>query len=861
MDEERSRDELPYDMLFDNLPTPVLVLSPDWTIVGANQERLRVTGTELADQIGRYLFDVFPDDPNDVQADGVSNLTASLQRVARTNATDVMPVQRYPVRNAAGQFIERWWQPINTPVLSDTGELAYILHRVEDVTELMEMRGVAAAREVTAQDQQAIIEQLRVADRALRDSEERLRFFRELEERLFGSARAVDVMAAATAMLGTRIGASRCAYADVDADGDHFWIRNDFTAPGTASSAGAYRLDLFGPRAAADMREGRVLVLGDTTKELAAADGGDTFQSIGVDAIICCPLIKTGQLAAMMAVHQDTPRVWTVAEIALVQEVAERCWAHVERVGAEARLRESEERLRLAVDNAEVGFWDVDLVQDTLIWPARTKAMFGISPEVPVTMQDFYDGLHPEDREATSAAFAAAADPEQRAVYDVEYRTLGKEDGVVRWVAAKGRGIFDQGSRCLRVAGTVVEISARKAAEEALLELNATLEARIATAVAEREQAQAALRQSQKMEAMGQLTGGVAHDFNNLLTPIVGSLDLLQRKNLGTEKDQRLIAGAVQSAERAKVLVQRLLAFARRQPLQSVSVDVATLVTSMGELVSSTTGPQVRVVVHAKEDLPRAKADPNQLEMAILNLSVNARDAMPEGGTLRISASAERIRPGHRSGLPTGHYICISVADTGMGMDEAVRARAVEPFFSTKGIGKGTGLGLSMVHGLVSQLGGGLTIESHAGLGTNVELWLPQSVVRADEEQSDRGPALIDFAASGTVLLVDDEEIVRASTAAMLSELGFEVLEAGSGEEAMQTIGGAKEIDLLVTDHLMPGMTGTDLALTARTTRPELQVLLVSGYAEREGVDPSIPRLSKPFRKDELAEAIAKLGQ
>lgn len=857
MDEGRLPDDLPYKALFDSLPTPLLVLSPDWTIVAANQERLRVTETTLAGQLGRHLFEIFPDNPDDVQADGVSNLSASLQRVARTKTTDFMPVQRYPVRNAAGEFIDRWWQPINTPVLSQGGELAYIVHRVEDVTELMEIRGAAAAREITARDQQAIIEQLRVTDRGLRDSEERLRFFRELEEGLFNAARAVDAMGTATAMLGTRIGASRCAYADVNNDGDRFWIRNDFTTPGTVSSAGDYRLDLFGSRAAADMRAGRLLVIGDIAQELAAADGGDTFQAIGIKAIICCPLIKSGKLAAMMAVHQDTPRVWTDAEIALVREVADRCWAHVERVGAEARLRESEERLRLAVDNADVGFWDLDLMEDTLIWPAQTKAMFGISADVPVTMQDFYDGLHPEDRERTSAAFAAAADPHQRAIYDVEYRTIGKEDGLVRWVAAKGRGVFDQSNRCLRVAGTVVEISARKAAEEALRELNATLEARVATAVAEREEAQAALRQSQKMEAMGQLTGGVAHDFNNLLTPIVGSLDLLQRKGLGTDKDQRLIAGAVQSAERAKVLVQRLLAFARRQPLQSVSVDVAGLVASMGELVSSTTGPQVRVVVDAREDLPRAKADPNQLEMAILNLSVNARDAMPEGGTLRISAVAERVRPGHRSGLPTGHYILISVADTGTGMDESVRLRAVEPFFSTKGVGKGTGLGLSMVHGLVSQLGGSMTIESRLGLGTNVELWLPQSVL-VDEEHDDPS-ARPDFTASGTVLLVDDEEIVRVSTAAMLGELGFEVIEARSGEEAMQVIGDVGNIGLVVTDHLMPGMTGTDLALAVRSRRPDLQVLLISGYAEGVGVDSSLARLAKPFKKDELADAITRL--
>jgi PAS domain S-box-containing protein len=693
------------------------------------------------------------------------------------------------------------------------------------------------------------------AEAALRESEARLRFFGELDERLFGAADAKGAMLAATELLGKTLGVSRCAYADVDADTERFWIRDDYTAPGMESSAGAYNLSLFGPRAAADMRTGRVLVVRDVAGELAPDEGREMFQAIGIDAIICCPLIKEGRLAAMMAVHQNQVRDWTTSEIAIVREVVERCWAHVERVGAEARLRESEERLRLAVDNAELGFWDVDVVNDRLIWPARTKAMFGISADVPVTMQDFYDGLHPDDFAPTIATYLAAADPQQRALYDVEYRTIGKEDGIERWVAAKGRGVFDATGRCLRVTGTVLEITARRRAEEALRELNATLEARVTQAVAERERAQEALLQSQKMEAMGQLTGGVAHDFNNLLTPIVGSLDVLQRKGIGGEREQRLIAGAMQSAERAKTLVQRLLAFARRQPLQSVAVDVTKLVHGMGELVESTTGPQIRVAIEAAPDLPRAKADPNQLEMALLNLSVNARDAMPDGGTLRISATAEAVSAGHRSRLAPGTYVRLSVADTGTGMDDATLARAIEPFFSTKGIGKGTGLGLSMVHGLASQSGGTLTIQSHIGMGTNIDLWLPVCEDGADEtparpQQTSR-PTL-----RGRALLVDDEELVRITTADMLTDLGFEVVEARSAEAAIRILDRGSAFDVLVTDHLMPGMTGTDLARHVRDARPGLPVLLVSGYAELQGIDNELPRLAKPFRKDELAVAL-----
>ena len=371
--------------------------------------------------------------------------------------------------------------------------------------------------------------------------------------------------------------------------------------------------------------------------------------------------------------------------------------------------------------------------------------------------------------------------------------------------------------------------------------------------------AQEALRHSQKMEAMGSLTGGVAHDFNNLLTPIVGSLDLLQRKGLGGEREQRLIDGALQSAERAKTLVQRLLAFARRQPLQTEAVDLAALVEGMAELVASTSGPRVRFERDIARDLPPAQADANQVEMAILNLAVNARDAMPEGGQLTIAAAAEAVAGTHRAQLAPGRYVRLSVADTGAGMDDATRARAIEPFFSTKGVGKGTGLGLSMVHGLAAQLGGGLAISSTPGSGTTVELWLPESeqAVRSSDQLDVKPPRAP--AKSGTALLVDDEELVRASTADMLVELGYMVIEAGSGEEALQLLGNGLAPDLLITDHLMPGMSGAELARRLRSERPDLPALVMSGYADVDGIAADLPRLTKPFRSADLATAIAEL--
>jgi signal transduction histidine kinase/CheY-like chemotaxis protein len=375
----------------------------------------------------------------------------------------------------------------------------------------------------------------------------------------------------------------------------------------------------------------------------------------------------------------------------------------------------------------------------------------------------------------------------------------------------------------------------------------------------ERRKAEEALRHSQKLDAMGELTGGVAHDFNNLLTPIIGGLDMLQRRDLG-EREQRLIKGALRAADRAKILVQRLLAFARRQPLQPTSVDVGTLVRGMADLVSSTIGRQIKVVVEVADCLPPAKADPSQLEMAILNLAVNARDAMPKGGTLRISATSETTGSNQQPpNLEPGSYIRLSVTDTGIGMDAATLARAIEPFFSTKGPGRGTGLGLSMVHGLASQLGGALALSSEPGAGTTVDVWLPisEEPIAASEKTPDVIPA---SKAVGRVLLVDDDNSVRMSTADMLTELGYEVFEATSAEKGLRLFHQGIQIDLLITDHLMPGMTGVELAREIQEKWPDTPILIISGYAEAEGIAPDLPRLSKPFRQPELAASIAKIS-
>lgn len=386
---------------------------------------------------------------------------------------------------------------------------------------------------------------------------------------------------------------------------------------------------------------------------------------------------------------------------------------------------------------------------------------------------------------------------------------------------------------------------------------NETLERRVEERTAALRETEAALRQSQKMEAMGQLTGGVAHDFNNLLTPIVGSLDLILRKRGDDPMLHRLLDGALRSAERASTLVQRLLAFARRQPLQPAPVDMVALVDGMVPLLASTLGPKIALSVSKPEALPPAHADANQLEMALLNLAVNARDAMPEGGALeiRLALGAAEDAP---APLAPGAYVRLAVRDTGAGMDEATLARAIEPFFSTKGVGRGTGLGLSMVHGLASQLGGTLGLCSRLGEGTTAELWLPVSreAVAVAEAPARHEP----HDGAGTVLLVDDEEIVRGTAAEMLEALGYAVRQVDSAESALILLDEGLVPDLLVTDHLMPGMTGTDLARQVRARLGQVPTLIVSGYADVEGLARDYAHLPKPFRQADLARALTMLG-
>ena len=383
------------------------------------------------------------------------------------------------------------------------------------------------------------------------------------------------------------------------------------------------------------------------------------------------------------------------------------------------------------------------------------------------------------------------------------------------------------------------------------------INSRLREEMARRRATEASLRQAQKMEAVGQLTGGIAHDFNNLLTAVLGSLAML-RKRLPAEdaRAARLVDNALQGAQRGAALTQRLLAFGRRQSLNPAAVQLPALVRGMAELLRGALGGGVHLRVEFPPDLPPVFADANQLELAVLNLAANARDAMPGGGEIVLSAAERQVAADEAPGLLPGFYVVLSVADAGEGMDEETLAQATEPFFTTKGVGKGTGLGLPMVHGLAAQSGGRFVLRSTRGVGTVAELWLPRA--EAPVPGGERGTTAPTPARGrrGTLLLVDDDPLVLASTAAMLEDLGHRVIEAASAPEALEKLRDGLEVDLVITDYAMPGMTGLQLADALRRLRPGLPVLLATGYAELQGEgSQGLQRLDKPFEQAALARA------
>ncbi len=535
---------------------------------------------------------------------------------------------------------------------------------------------------------------------------------------------------------------------------------------------------------------------------------------------------------------------------------------------AEEAARRSQARLAAALDIARLGTFEWDVATDVVDMNPRSREIFGFPPgQGVVTAADVFARIAAVDldrvTERTRQAVAAGVP------LDITYE-IALPDGTARVVHGVGNFMGGDPGETSRMFGVFSDVTDRKRAETALLESNGTLERRISAALAERETVEDALRQSQKMEAVGQLTGGLAHDFNNLLAGISGSLELLQARIAQgrTGEVDRYVAAAQDAARRAAALTHRLLAFSRRQTLAPRPTDINRLVAGLHELIERTTGPSIAVELVADPDLWTTLVDPSQLENALLNLCINARDAMPDGGRLTIRTANRRLDPraAHELELSPGPYVSLCVSDDGSGMPPDVAARAFDPFFTTKPIGMGTGLGLSMIYGFARQSGGQARIETEVGRGTTVCIHLPRHAGIAEPGEIELSPAAAPRAGRDeTVLVVDDEPTVRMLVTETLEDLGYTAIEAADGAAGLRALESASRIDLLVTDVGLPGgMNGRQVADAARIARPGLKVLFITGYAENavlsDGhLEPGMHVLTKPFAMDALARRIKEL--
>jgi DNA-binding response OmpR family regulator/nitrogen-specific signal transduction histidine kinase len=595
--------------------------------------------------------------------------------------------------------------------------------------------------------------------------------------------------------------------------------------------------------------------LAGTPLIMLSARAGEEAQVEGLEAGADDYLVKPFAARELLA------RVKATIQMAEVRREANRAVFQ-----SEQRYLMTQDRLSLALSTGRVSVFEWQVDQDRLAIQGPLAEAFGVSLEDAargLPLSAFMAGIHSGDRDRVLAAIRRSVETGEP--YEAEYRVEGL--ATERVVIARGEVQFGEGG-LRQMAGVVIDVTEERAVRAQLRALNAGLEERVAVEVAQRTQAEAALRQAQKMEAVGQLTGGVAHDFNNLLTVIIGGLDTIQRSGPQEEARIRRAADmARQGAQRAANLTKRLLAFSRRQPLEPKPLDLNLLVRDMTDLLHRSLGEQIELEGVLAPRLWTVEVDQNQLENAILNLALNARDAMPEGGKLTIETANTALDQGYSAvdaEVIPGQYAMVSVSDTGCGMTKETLGRAFEPFYTTKEVGRGTGLGLSMVYGFVKQSGGHVTIYSEEDRGTTVKLYFPRFLGDAKTEHAQEARAVPRGADGEVILLVEDNEEVRAYSAMVLSELGYAVVQAPHADGALAILASDQRVDLLFTDVVLPGPSGRVLAEAAATMRPGLKVLFTTGYSRNAIVhhgrlDPGVQLISKPFTFDELGARVRDL--
>jgi signal transduction histidine kinase/CheY-like chemotaxis protein len=678
----------------------------------------------------------------------------------------------------------------------------------------------------------------RAAEAALRAGEERLRLLDEISEAMRTVSGPEQILPVVLRLLGERLHVSRCHFADVGEDGESFNIPHEYL-DGGFSTIGPHRLSDFGAHVASAVRKGLTVTVRDVEVELAQDDGLAAFRALNIQAFICCSLIRHGALRAMMAVHQTTPRDWTDAEIATLQEVVERCWASIEQRSAETKLRQSEALARIAGSAARLGGWRVEYPERRVSWSDELCAIHDIPPGTPMSLEKALTFYPPASREPIRECVVVCA--RDGIPFDREAQLITAKGRRI-WVRIIGLAERDAAGTITHIHGAFQDITERRTLEDQY-------------------------RQAQKMEAVGQLAGGVAHDFNNLLSVIIGYASMMVEDLRPGDPLRGNVEEMLKAGERATDLTRQLLAFSRQQMLSPRVVDFNTILAGLEKMLARLLGEDINLSLLTSHALGRVLADPGQIEQVIVNLSVNARDAMPTGGSLSLETANVELDEAYAAvhhGVQPGRYVMLAVTDTGQGMDAATRARVFEPFFTTKEQGKGTGLGLSTVHGIVAQSGGHIWIYSEIGVGTTFKVYFPRVDADVEAVVADSSAPLTRRGAE-TILLVEDEEQVRSVARSILRRHGYNVLEAQNGGEAFLICEQYKgKIHLLLTDVVMPRMSGRELAERIGPLRAGLKVLYMSGYTDSSIVhhgllDAGIAFLQKPISPDLLLRKVREV--
>lgn len=661
----------------------------------------------------------------------------------------------------------------------------------------------------------------------------------------------------AARLLGETLKVSRAGYGVIDTLNETITIERDWNALGIKSLAGVLHFRNYGSYIE-NLKQGETVVFADAETDPRTAATADALKAISAQSVVNMPVTERGRFVALLYLNHETAREWPEEELAFVREVAERTRTATERARVTAELRalnaQLEERVsaalaeqRILADILESTDAFVQVADMDLNWLAINRAgseefsrTFGVTPRVGDNILAVLSHM-PEQQAAVRALWRRALDGEAF----TEVAEFGASDREPRYYEMKFNPLYDETGRQIGAYQFVFDVTERIRDQVRLHE------------------AEEQLRQAQKMEAVGHLTGGVAHDFNNMLAVVSGSLELLDRRTaVDDPRAKALISSALEASKRAGNLTRRLLAFSRQQPLKPEVTDPNRLVAGMSDLFRHSLGADVQLETVLSGGVWRIHVDQNQLESVLLNLAVNARDAMEGGGRLTIetqNAHLDKRYVARELGITPGQYVMIGVTDTGSGMAPDVLAKAFDPFFTTKQVGKGTGLGLSQVYGFIKQSGGHTKIYSEIGHGTSVKIYLPRYMGDAvDGGDADRLAVLPNNDGRELILVVDDEDLVRQFSATALADLGYRVLEAGNAQGALATLLDRPDVDLLFTDIVMPEMNGRKLVDLAREKRPDLPVIYTTGYTRNAVVhngilDNDVELIGKPFTLEELA--------